>query len=203
MSEPAADQRLPLIDWAEVRGPAANGSATPRAFHGERLNRPDGATAGRSVAGYVQAHASQIVRFVLIGAGIAALNLALLHWFRAHLRLSDPVAVTAMYSLGALLHFMAHRWITYGAQHRPVVPQGLRYSVMLIWNFLLMQTLVSIAARASVSPYIAVMASTGCNMVCNFLYMTHIVFTKGRPAPLAGLPGAMAKALQQRGMSAG
>jgi len=40
-------------------------------------------------------------------------------------------------------------------------------------------------------------------MVCNFLYMTHIVFTKGRPAPLAGLPGAMAKALQQRGMSAG
>jgi putative flippase GtrA len=132
------------------------------------------------VLAYARAHARQLIRFVLIGASLAALNLSLLYCLRNLLHLSDPIAVTGMYILGALLHFPAHRWITYGAQNQPIRPQGLRYAVMLACNFALMQVIVGLASRVSISPYLAVMASTGCTMIFNFLVMTHIVFVKGR-----------------------
>jgi putative flippase GtrA len=129
---------------------------------------------------YARTHASQLVRFVLIGAILAALNLSFLYCLRRLLHLSDPIAVTAMYIFGALLHFPAHRWITYRAQDQPIRPQGLRYAVMLVCNFVIMQALVGLASRVSISPYIAVMVSTGCTMIFNFLVMTHVVFAKRR-----------------------
>jgi putative flippase GtrA len=129
---------------------------------------------------YARAHAPQLIRFVVIGAGLAALNLSFLYCLRILLHPSDPVAVTVMYIFGALLHFPAHRWITYGAQDRPIRPQGLRYAVMLACNFVIMQTLVGLAPRLSISTYVAVMVSTGCTMIFNFLAMTHIVFAKER-----------------------
>jgi putative flippase GtrA len=130
---------------------------------------------------YARAHASQLIRFVLIGAGIAALNLSFLYCLRALLHFPDPIAVTAVYIAGALIHFPAHRWITYGAQDQPMRPQGLRYAVMLVCNFLILQALVALGSRVSISPYIAFIGSTGCTMVFNFLVMTHIVFAKGAP----------------------
>jgi putative flippase GtrA len=141
--------------------------------------REDTIVVGPLVA-YVRAHASQLIRFVLIGAGLAALNLWFLYCFRTFAHLPDPVAVAATYIVGALVHFPAHRWITYGAQDRPIRPQGARYAAMLVCNFLILQALVALASRVSISPYIAFMASTGCTMVFNFLVMTHIVFTKER-----------------------
>jgi putative flippase GtrA len=129
---------------------------------------------------YARAHTSQLIRFVLIGAVVAALNLSFLYCLRRLLHLPDPIAVTAMYIFGAILHFPAHRWITYGAQDQPIRPQGLRYAVMLVCNFAIMQTIVGLASRVSISPYIAVMVSMGCTMVFNFLVMTHIVFAKRR-----------------------
>jgi putative flippase GtrA len=133
------------------------------------------------VTAYARAHAAHLIRFVLIGSGLAALNLALLYCFRTRLHLTDPVAVAAMYLLGTGLHFAAHRWITYAAQDRPALPQGMRYALMLVWNFLVMQALVWVAARLSIPAYLAVMTSIGCTMILNFLFMTHIVFTKDRP----------------------
>lgn len=145
---------------------------------------------GRTIVGplfiYARAHASQLIRFVLIGAVIAVLNLSFLYGLRNLLHLSDPIAVTAMYILGALMHFPAHRWITYAAQDQPIRPQGLRYAVMLAWNFAIMQIIVALASRVSVSTYLAVMASTGCTMIFNFLVMTHIVFAKTAPQPVRG-----------------
>jgi len=129
---------------------------------------------------YVRVHAAQLVRYVLVGATLAALNLAFLYGLRNWLHLSDPVAVTGMYVLGFLVHFPAHRWITYGAQLRPVRPQLLRYAVMLVWNFAVMQTVVALAARLSISPYIGVMVATGLTVISNFLAMAHIVFAKRR-----------------------
>ena len=128
---------------------------------------------------YLRVHAAQLSRFVLIGASLAALNLFFLYCFRTLLHFPDPIAVAATYILGTLVHFPAHRWITYGAQHRPIRPQGMRYAVMLVCNFLILQALVALASRLSISPYVAYMASTGCTMVFNFLVMTHIVFAKG------------------------
>ena len=128
---------------------------------------------------YARAHASQLVRFVAIGASIAALNLAVLYLLRAGLDLPGPIALTIMYVIGVLAHFPSHRTITYRAQGRPLAPQAVRYTVMLLWNFAAMQFLVALAARASISPYIAVMGSTGLTMVLNFLFMTHVVFVKG------------------------
>jgi putative flippase GtrA len=141
-------------------------------------------SANRAVVGplfaYARTHASQLVNFVLIGAALAALNLSILYCLRSWLHLSDPIAVTAMYILGALVHFPAHRWITYRAQDQPAGPQGLRYAIMLVWNFVIMQALVGLASRQSISPYIAVMGSTGITMVSNFLIMTHVVFARKR-----------------------
>jgi putative flippase GtrA len=129
---------------------------------------------------YARAHASQLVRFVLIGASLAALNLSFLYCLRNLLHLPDPVAVAAMYIVGALMHFPAHRWITYGAHDQPIRPQGLRYAVMLACNFVIMQTIVGLASRVSISPYVAVMGSMGFTMIFNFLVMTHIVFANRR-----------------------
>src|SRR6185312_12149865 len=109
-------------------------------------NHEDAAIAGPLFA-YARVHAAQLVRYVLVGATLAALNLAFLYGLRNWLHLSDPVAVTGMYVLGFLVHFPAHRWITYGAQLRPVRPQLLRYVVMLVWNFAVMQTVVALAVR--------------------------------------------------------
>jgi putative flippase GtrA len=129
---------------------------------------------------YLRAHAVQLAHFVSVGTALLALNLLLLYGFRTGLHWPDPLAVGAMYILGTVLHFVYHRWITYRAQDRPLVPQGLRYGGMLIANFLILQTLVGIAARSSISPYVAVVASAGCTMVANFLLMTHVVFAPER-----------------------
>ena len=151
------DQTLPLTAWSSA-----------------------GARTWDRLLAYPRAHASQLIRFVLIGATLAALNLSFLYCLRNLWHLADAIAVTAMYILGALMHFPAHRWITYGAQDQPIRPQGLRYAVMLAWNFVIMQALVGLAPRLSISPYVAVMVSTGCTMIFNFLVMTHIVFVKER-----------------------
>jgi putative flippase GtrA len=146
----------------------------------EWLERRENAAGFGPLFTYARAHAAQLIRFVLIGAGLAALNLSFLYGLRTLLHASDAIAVTAMYVLGALLHFPAHRWITYGAQDQPIRPQGMRYLVMLAGNFVIMQTLVGLAPRLSVSAYVAVMGSMGCTMIFNFLVMTHIVFAKKR-----------------------
>jgi putative flippase GtrA len=129
---------------------------------------------------YARAHASQLIRFALIGAGLAVLNLSFLYLLRASRHFPDALAVTIVYVVGALIHFPAHRWITYRAQDRPMPPQGMRYALMLLFNFLILQALVALASRVSVSPYVAFMASTGCTMIFNFLVMTHFVFAKER-----------------------
>jgi putative flippase GtrA len=131
-------------------------------------------------AAYARAHASQLARYLLVGAALAALNLAFLYGVRTWLHPSDAIAVTAMYIFGVLIHFPAHRWITYGAQDRPVRPQLVRYVVMLVWNFAVMQAVVALAAHFSISPYLAVMAATGLTMVSNFLAMAHVVFARRR-----------------------
>ena len=127
---------------------------------------------------YVRAHAVELAHFVGAGLGIAALNLLLLYVFRTRLHWPDPLAVTAMYTLGTLPHFVYHRWITYRAHERPLVPQGLRYVGMLISSFVIMQVLVALAARVAISPYVAVVTSTGLTMIGNFLLMTHVVFAR-------------------------
>ena len=163
------------------------------------LATAEGSALGPLLA-YGRAHASQLIRFVLIGAGVMSLNLALLYCLRALTRLPDPVAVAMVYVFGTVIHFSAHRWITYGVQDRPIRPQGLRYAVMLVCNFLILQALVALGSRVSISPYIAFMASTGCTMVFNFLVMTHFVFARQR---LSGLPGAVVDILRERGVTEG
>ena len=133
-----------------------------------------------SLFAYMRVHATQLVRYVLVGGSLALLNLAFLYALRNWFHLSGPAAITGMYVLGFLCHFPAHRWITYSAQHRPVRPQLLRYVVMLVWNFAVMQTVVALAARASISPYFGVMIATGLTVISNFLAMAHVVFTQGR-----------------------
>jgi putative flippase GtrA len=150
------------------------GTVTEAACHDGRSALVSG------VSRYLRAHAPQVVRYVLVGATLAALNLAFLYALRTGLHLSDPIAVTGMYVLGFLVHFPAHRWITYGAQQRPVRPQLLRYVVMLVWNFAVMQTVVALAVRLSISPYFGVMIATGLTVISNFLAMAHIVFVQGR-----------------------
>jgi hypothetical protein len=49
---------------------------------------------------------------------------------------------------------------------------------MLISNFVIMQVLVALAARVAISPYVAVVTSTGLTMIGNFLLMTHVVFAR-------------------------
>ena len=132
------------------------------------------------VLAYGRANASQLIRFILIGASLAVLNLSFLFCMRNLLHLSDPIAVTAMYVFGAFLHFPAHRWITYGAEDQPMRPQGVRYALMLAWNFAIMQTIVGLSSRMSISPYVAVMGSTGCTMIFNFLFMKYVVFATVR-----------------------
>jgi putative flippase GtrA len=132
------------------------------------------------VLAYARANASQLIRFILIGASLAVLNLSFLFCMHNLLHLSDPIAVTAMYVFGALIHFPAHRWITYDAEDQPIRPQGRRYALMLAWNFAIMQTIVGLASRMSISPYVAVMGSTGCTMVFNFLFMKYVVFVTAR-----------------------
>jgi putative flippase GtrA len=146
----------------------------------EWLERHENAALVGPLFAYARAHAAQLAHFVLIGACLAALNLSFLYCFRTLLHLPDPIAVTAMYVLGAVPHFTYHRYITYRAQDQPLRPQGLRYAVMLLSNFVIMQLMVGLASRASISPYVAVMSSTACTMVASFLLMTHIVFAKGR-----------------------
>lgn len=127
---------------------------------------------------YARAHSVQLAHFVSVGLGMALLNLLLLYLFRTQLHWADPLAVTGMYVLGTVPHFVYHRWITYRVQDRPLAPQGRRYIGMLIINFALMQLLVGLAARVSVSPYLAVLTAAGCTMIANFLLMTHVVFAR-------------------------
>lgn len=132
----------------------------------------------RRCRAYANAHSVQLAHFVGVGLGMASLNLLLLYLFRTQLHWADPLAVTGMYALGTVPHFLYHRWITYRVQDRPLAPQGRRYLGMLIINFALMQLLVGLAARVSVSPYLAVVTAAGCTMIANFLLMTHVVFAR-------------------------
>jgi putative flippase GtrA len=170
VTRPAADELCVRPGTLPANGRTArHGAAPPR--------RANAANIGWLHA-YARAHAVQLAHFVGVGAFLAGLNLLLLYLFSARLRLPVPLAVTAMYTLGTVPHFIYHRWITYRVHDLPVVRQGLRYVAMLVVNFLIMQTLVALAAQASLSPYVAVMASTGCTMVATFLVMTHVVFAR-------------------------
>ncbi len=159
---------------------AVSGAAreTVRASASSGLQRYDDTEILRPLFTYVREHLPHLSRFALVGASLAMLNLAFLYCLRIWLGLPDPIAVTGMYILGVLAHFPSHRWITYGAQRRAVGPQLRRYAVMLVWNFAIMQAVVGLAGRASISPYIAVMIATGLTMVSNFIIMTHIVFAR-------------------------
>ena len=152
----------------------------PVPTHESWLGRRDWASVFGPLFAYMRAHASQLVRFVSIGTGLMALNLSFLYCLRTLLHFSAPISVTIVYAAGTLLHFVAHRWITYRAHGRPMPPQGLRYTLMVACNFMILQALVALAARVSISPYFAFIASTGCTMVFNFLAMTHFVFAKER-----------------------
>jgi putative flippase GtrA len=145
-------------------------------------------------------YAQQVVRYVVVGATLALLNLAFLYCMRNWAHLSNSAAVTAMYVFGVLIHFPSHRWITYRAQDRPVEPQLARYAVMLVWNFLVMQAVVAVAGRYSLSPYVGVMIATGLTVVTNFLAMAHIVFARVRTRA-AGVPRQVLHALEQRGFT--
>ena len=175
MTPPAAPNEsvLPLTAWGCIRERA-------RVHVSSWLESGENAAVVGPLLVYVRAHLSELTRFVLTGASLQLLNLAFLYLLRVWLRLPDAIAVTAMYILGVLAHFPSQRWITYGAQHRPVGPQLRRYAAMLIWNFVIMQVVVGVASRASLSPYIAVMIATVLTMVSNFLIMTHIVFAQER-----------------------
>lgn len=170
---PTNESVLPLTDRACMRERA-------RIQVSSWLERHESTAVAGPLLAYARAHFSELVRFVLTGASLQLLNLAFLYALRVWLRLSDPIAVTAMYVLGVLAHFPSQRWITFGAQHRPVVPQLRRYALMLVWNFVIMQTVVALSARVSISPYIAVMIATVLTMVSNFVIMTHIVFARER-----------------------
>jgi putative flippase GtrA len=171
VSRPATDDLCVQVSGSPASQPMEGGLRA-------RLQPEESATLVGRCRAYARAHAMQLVHFIGVGLGMAALNLSLLYVFRSRLHWPDPVAVTAMYTLGTVPHFVYHRWITYHVQDRPLVPQGLRYIGMLITNFVIMQLLVALAARLSVSPYIAVVTSAGCTMIANFLLMTHVVFAR-------------------------
>ena len=160
---------------------------------------------------YAQAHAGQLVRFVMVGGGLAALNLLLLYGLRTGLGLSDPVAITLAYVLGGCAHFASHRRITYLAQHQPIPPALWRYLLMFAGNFAIMQGVFAATSRLGLSPYFAVIGSTAITMISNFLIMAHIIFRKGADAlmaarPLGGsahLPPAVAECLRARGLAGG
>jgi len=166
----------------DIRCEARAGKAMPMPMRSAEipLSRQSHPVVVDSLLAYARAHRGQLVRYVLVGSTLAVLNLAFLYALRNWLHLSGPVAVTGMYVLGFLVHFPAHRWITYSAQLRPVRPQLLRYVVMLVWNFAVMQTVVALVVRLSISPYFGVMIATGLTVISNFLAMAHIVFAKGR-----------------------
>lgn len=159
---------------------AAGGPAAPE------LLRPD--TGGAHlVSRYLEAHAAQLCGFVLIGAGVAALNVALLYGLRSALRLPDALAVTLMYACGTLVHFRAHRRLNYRAHNRPLHPQVGSYTLMLAWNLIVMQAMVGLASRLSWSPYLAVLLASGATMISTFLLLTHVVFA-GRQHPRTRQP---------------
>ena len=160
--------------------PAYSASLAEQPLHAGRLNPATDAGLPPEVADLLRQRGVAGGAVLLLSGGeSAALNLFFLYCFRTLLHFPDAIAVAATYILGTLVHFPAHRWITYNAQHRPIRPQGVRYAVMLVCNFMILQALVALASRLSISPYLAYMASTGCTMVFNFLVMTHIVFAKG------------------------
>jgi putative flippase GtrA len=169
------------------------------------IARTDGLPTTRrdfALVGYVSAHAAELGRFVVIGAALATLNLSVLYVLRTWLHVPVPIALTVMYVVGVLAHFPSHRLITYRAQGQPLRPQLLRYAALLLWNFVLLQLLVALAAKAGISPYFAFMGSTGLNMAVNFLFMTHVVFAR-REIELSSVPAQALEALRQRGVRRG
>jgi SAM-dependent methyltransferase/putative flippase GtrA len=179
---------------------------------------PDDARAGErtpcvpgilnTLRAYAQEHAGQLVRFGIVGAGLAALNLLLLYILRTGLGLPDPVAITLTYVLGGCAHFASHRRITYLAQHQPIPPALWRYLLMFAGNFAIMQAVFAATSRLGLSPYFAVVGSTAITMISNFLIMAHVIFRKRAGAmladrPLGGaaqLPPAVTESLRQRGI---
>jgi len=213
MSTPMPSERS-----ARITAWPGSAAAEPESLIPTRQPRDSPAT-DHLLSDYARQHAAQLARFLAIGAALAVLNLGFLHLLRTSLSIPDSVAVAIMYVCGALPHFVAHRWITYHAQDQPVRPQGERYVVMLVCNFLLMQALVALAARLSLSPYLAVMTSTAFTMTFNFLAMTHVVFRRRQEsaarhssgeahgahdiALAAELPRELIGILEQRGVMAG
>src|SRR5258708_33493730 len=120
MSHPVLpDQSLQLTAWN-----SAPGRGWGRVL--EWLERRENAIVFGPLFSYARAHASQLIHFVLIGAGLAGLNLSFLYCLRSLLHLSDPIEVTAMYIFGAFLHFPVNRWFPYVAQDQRIRRKALR-----------------------------------------------------------------------------
>src|SRR5258708_34146664 len=98
MSHPVLpDQSLQLTAWH-----SAPGRGWGRVL--EWLERRENAIVFGPLFSYARAHASQLIHFVLIGAGLAGLNLPFLYCLRSLLPLSDPIPVPPIYIPVALVH---------------------------------------------------------------------------------------------------
>lgn len=119
----------------------------------------------------------EFVRFLLVGVFTLLVNLAIFYLSIEIFDIDLTESVGIAYWITVLLHFMLNRQFTFRAENQSIVANIIRYSIMLLFNFLL--TLVGLWITIQVlhlSPYFNVFFSTTTSAVSSYVLMKYFVF---------------------------
>ena len=120
----------------------------------------------------------KLLRFTVVGVATFILNISLVRFFYGFLQIDYKFSATYAYALTLCLHFLLHRFFTYGSVGGKIQSDSLRYSLVPIINYFITLVITFLTVEfINLTPYHGVFLSTLFTAVSSFLLMNHFVFS--------------------------
>lgn len=130
-----------------------------------------------------------VLKFLVVGVASFAIDYGLLLILHDVFGVQLNVATTVAYLTGLAVNFSLNKVWTFSAPKgaRQSAKQAIQYGVLVVFNLLATNVIVSVAASSAVGPEISKPVATAAIMVLNYVVYQRIIF-RGRPPvePFAG-----------------
>lgn len=122
----------------------------------------------------------RFLKFGLVGAATAAIYFLVLAFYLEVLGANYNLAVSIAYIVSVVFQFITNKYFTFKSETTSVLPQLLKYLVLLTINYLLTILVVRfVVEKLGLTAYHGVLASIPLIMVVGYLLSKHWIFKKG------------------------
>lgn len=115
--------------------------------------------------------------FILVGGATLILYTIILEVLFHYLKLNFYFSITIAYISAVLFHFFSNRLFVFKVRDQNIKPHFLKYSIVLVVNYLITLILMYIAVKLlSLPTFFGVVASTGTTMTSNYFIFKYWTF---------------------------